>query len=107
MNECCVVGCVCVVCVTFCCPTAEPQPDSGVRCCRRHQNVGLLHVDGIQSTNGTSMAFTLHRLGVLEKAADGFPHPVSGSSQNTVSLKQEGYLLILGAPDDDATVGTS
>lgn len=97
--------------VTFFCLTAEPQPDSGVRCCRGHQNVGLLHVDGIQCTNGTSMAFTLHGLGVLEKAADRCPHHVCESSQDTMSwgfyLKQEGYLLILSPPDDDATVGTS
>lgn len=97
--------------VTFFCLAAEPQPDSGVRCCRGHQNVRLLHIDSIQCTNGTSMAFTLHWLDVLERTADSF-HIMSMSLVRTpwvgsFHLKQEGNLLILSLPDDDATVRTS
>lgn len=53
---------------------AEPQSDRGVGCWGGNQDLGVLHIDSIHSTNWTSMALTLQCLHELETSVHILEH---------------------------------
>lgn len=86
---------------------AEPKPDCGVGSWRGHQDVGVLHIDGIHRTHWASVALTLQLLHELNSRRINKIKNNPGIPGCELSAGQLADLPVLSFPQDDTTVGAS